>query len=484
MACAHPPQPNLRIFCIINSCATQNERERHKHITLIILIHTLVFLAFWLTNLPYQESLNNFLIGATGLRVNFLLTFMVFAGLVGLWSAARLAVRRAIRGWPYLAVGVFFLVFFYASFIVLFLKNPVQLYRLGEMFQYFRLILDGGLLLFLAWGLRRWMKVDGALKRVLLPCGLLALWLMPVFCTPGNVYRGPLPEKPRVIAHRGAATLAPENTLASMQKAAGLGVYGLETDISISADGVLFLMHDSTLLRTTDAAQVFPGRKDDPGETFTGDELSRLDAGSWFGGSAAFSGEPIPTLAAVLQVVRENDLYFIYDLRIPSAAHPYAGQALDLCLEEIKAAGVSDHTWILAEPDAIGRVQALLPGALLAMGIGYTDVPPLPESLVAQGYRVVNSVYGLSIRRIHAYQEAGLWVNLWVVDEPWQYSRLWLAGADSVASNVSQVLLSMPRPLLAMPYATYLAVWGLLGVSATFVYGWTSHSVRRKETQK
>ncbi len=65
--------------------------------TIVILIHTLLFLAFWLTNLPYQNTLNNFLVGATGLQVNFMVIFMVFAGLVALWSAARLALRRDIR---------------------------------------------------------------------------------------------------------------------------------------------------------------------------------------------------------------------------------------------------------------------------------------------------------------------------------------------------------------------------------------------------
>ncbi|MBN2389249.1 MAG: hypothetical protein JXR84_00915 [Anaerolineae bacterium] len=437
---------------------------------LVIFIHAMLFLAFWLTNLPYQETLNNFLIGATGLRANFLLIFMVFAGLVALWSTVHLTLRRNIRrtgpAWLYLVIGVFFLIFFYGSFTVLFLKNPVQLYRLGQLFQYFRLIVDTGLLLFLAWSLHRWVKANGTLKKALLPAGLLILWLIPVFWPPGNVYRGTLPEKPRLFAHRGASTLAPENTLASMQTAADLGAYGLETDITVSADGVLFLMHDDTLARTTNVAQVFPKREDDPAVTFTWDALSRLDAGSWFGERAAFSGEPIPILEAVLQVVKENDLYFIYDLRIPSAGHPYAGQALDLCLEEIKVSSVADHTWVLAEPGAITQIQSALPGAILAAGIGYTGIPPSPASLVADGYRVVNSVYGLSIRRIHAYQDAGLWVNLWVVDEPWQYSRLWLAGADSVTSNNSQGLLAMPRPVLAMPYGIYLLVWGFLGVIA------------------
>jgi hypothetical protein len=76
---------------------------------------------------------------------------------------------------------------------------------------------------------------------------------------------------------------------------------------------------------------------------------------------------------------------------------------------------------------------------------------------------------------VRAYQEAGLWVNLWVVDEPWQYSSLWLAGANSVTSNNSQGLLAIPRPVLALPYAVYLLVWGFLGIVAAGVYGWITH---------
>ncbi len=440
--------------------------------TLTILIHTVLFLAFWLTNLSYQETLNNFLVGATGTRINFLLLFMLLAGGVALWSAARLALHRdarAGRAWPYLTTGVFFLLFFYGSFAFLFLKNPIQLRRLGQLFQYFRLIVDAGLLLTLAWGLPRCVKGKRALHKSVVPVGLLILWLLPLFSPPGNVYRGALPEKPRLIAHRGASTLAPENTLAAMQQAVALGVYGLETDITVSADGVLFLLHDNTLARTTDVAQVFPGREDDPAGTFTWAELSRLDAGSWFSGRAAFPHEPIPTLAALLQVLQENDLVFIYDLRIPPAGHPFASQALDLCLAQLQASGIAGRTWILAETEALAPIQALLPEAILATGIDYKERPPAPDALIASGFRVVNSVYGLSQRQIQAYRNAGLWVNLWVVDEPWQYSRLWLAGAGSVTTNRPQRLLTISRPVLAMPYGIYLALWGFLGTMAVLV---------------
>lgn len=462
---------------------------------LIILIHAVVFLVFWLTNLSYWESLNAFLAGMTGIRVNFLLLFMAFAGLVGLWSAVYLALRRKVAGGrggghggghgggdmggnmgghigpPLRVTGGFFLLFFYGSFVVLFLKNPLQLFRLGQLWGYFRLIMDAGLLLFLAWALPRWLKDHAALWKAAAPVGLLLLWLLPVFFPPGNVYCGALPERPRLFAHRGASTLAPENTLVAMRQAVDLGVYGLETDITVSADGVLFLLHDATLARTTDVAEVFPGREDDRADTFTWDELARLDSGSWFGRRAGFAREPIPALEALLQGVADSGVAFLYDLRIPPEGHPYRAQALDLCLEALRDSGVAARTWILADTETLPHVRALLPEAILATGIDASETPPAPADVVAGGYRVVNSAYRLSRSEIQAYQDAGLWVNLYVVDEPWQYSRLWLAGADSVTSNTIQRFLALPRPVLALPYGAYLAVWGVLGFIAVGVFG-------------
>ncbi len=127
-----------------------------------------------------------------------------------------------------------------------------------------------------------------------------------------------------------------------------------------------------------------------------GTSCPSLKARRLFDGRAIFPGEPIPTLEAMLQVVKKNNLYFIYDLRIPSAGHPYSDRALNLCLEEIKAAGVADHTWVLAQPDEIDQVRSTLPDAILAAGIGYNDKPLSPAVLVVDGYRVVNSVYSLS----------------------------------------------------------------------------------------
>ncbi|MCU0942812.1 MAG: glycerophosphodiester phosphodiesterase [Hydrogenophaga sp.] len=94
---------------------------------------------------------------------------------------------------------------------------------------------------------------------------------------------------PRWIAHRGAGKLAPENTLGAFRLGASHGYRMYECDAKLSADGVVFLMHDDTLDRTTNGHGVAGER--------TWSELSRLDAGGWH--SRAWAGEPPATLAAV-----------------------------------------------------------------------------------------------------------------------------------------------------------------------------------------
>lgn len=83
------------------------------------------------------------------------------------------------------------------------------------------------------------------------------------------------------LAHRGASHYAPENTLAAFYYGIQLGANGLETDLRISRDGVVFLHHDDRLDRTTNGSGL-------PAD-YLWKELQRLDAGSWF--SPAFAGE-------------------------------------------------------------------------------------------------------------------------------------------------------------------------------------------------
>ena len=92
--------------------------------------------------------------------------------------------------------------------------------------------------------------------------------------------------RPRVVCHRGASHHAPENTLASADKAIALGADFVELDVRESADGVLFVMHDRTVDRTTNGSGEIAA--------MSSAEIAALDAGAWFG--PAFAGERVPRL--------------------------------------------------------------------------------------------------------------------------------------------------------------------------------------------
>lgn len=113
---------------------------------------------------------------------------------------------------------------------------------------------------------------------------------------------------PAVIAHRGASFNAPEETIASYTLARELGADYLEMDIQRTKDGVLIALHDDTLERTTNIAQVYPARVKDPLSSFTLAEIKALDAGSWFNTAhpdrarASYAGLKILTLDEVIDI--------------------------------------------------------------------------------------------------------------------------------------------------------------------------------------
>jgi glycerophosphoryl diester phosphodiesterase len=128
------------------------------------------------------------------------------------------------------------------------------------------------------------------------------------------------PSCPLVIAHRGFRGIAPENTLVAAQKGFDAGADMWELDVAASSDGELVVMHDTTLVRTTDASVRFPSRSPWNVYDFTLGELKSLDAGSWYsrtdpflqikagrigaGELQSFSGLHIPTLREALDLTK------------------------------------------------------------------------------------------------------------------------------------------------------------------------------------
>jgi len=125
---------------------------------------------------------------------------------------------------------------------------------------------------------------------------------------------------PMVIGHRGDSAHAPENTIIAFQKALELGD-GFETDLRFSKDGVVVLIHDEWVNRTTNGT----GRVAD----MTLAELEALDAGSWFG--PQFAGAKIPTLEEGLRLIQNlTDKAVVLDLKVEGLGKAVAEVAYSL----------------------------------------------------------------------------------------------------------------------------------------------------------
>ena len=114
--------------------------------------------------------------------------------------------------------------------------------------------------------------------------------------------------RPLVIGHRGYCRLAPENTIPAFELALDAGADLIELDCRTSKDGVLIVIHDRELDRTTDARRRWK-RRHIKVESVTAAEIQSLDAGSWF--DREFAGTKVPLLSEALETIQAGSVTLI-----------------------------------------------------------------------------------------------------------------------------------------------------------------------------
>ena len=125
--------------------------------------------------------------------------------------------------------------------------------------------------------------------------------------------------KTRVIGHRGWAQ-APENTMSAFRQAVAKGARAIELDVQVSRDGVMCVLHDEKLDRTTNGS----GKLSE----HTWEQLSRLDAGSWF--SPEFAGEKLPRLEEVLDWAKESRTHVFIEVKKGTRPADFPQQLVEL----------------------------------------------------------------------------------------------------------------------------------------------------------
>uniref|UniRef100_A0A667ZMM8 Glycerophosphodiester phosphodiesterase domain containing 4b n=1 Tax=Myripristis murdjan TaxID=586833 RepID=A0A667ZMM8_9TELE len=318
---------------------------------------------------------------------------------------------------------------------------------------------------------------------------LFSLYLVPLgLYSPCIKEEGTLGPAPALIGHRGAPMLAPENTLMSFEKAVEAGSEGLETDVTISFDGVPFLMHDRSLRRTTNIQEVFKNRTDTLAAMFTWAELESLNAGAWFLSHNPFGtvgslgaedhmragNQSICSLQAFLQLAAHTDKLVIFDLYRPPRGHPYRDTWIQRTLERCTGlgSGFGDVLWLPSDLRAL--VQEMDPE------LQQTSGSRLPlEELRSNHIVKLNLHYSaMSPELVRYYAAVNISTNLYVISEPWLYSLAWCTGVQSVTTNAPQLLSTMSAPLFLMTPDEYNLMWiltdvvSLMLVLTIFMFHW------------
>ncbi|HWI83869.1 glycerophosphodiester phosphodiesterase [Ramlibacter sp.] len=237
---------------------------------------------------------------------------------------------------------------------------------------------------------------------------------------------------PRWVAHRGAGKLAPENTMAAFRLGADHGYRMFECDAKLSADGVPFLMHDATLERTTNSAQVLGAGPHIGGEQ-PWSLLSQLDAGGWH--SRPYAGEPLATLENLARFCLRSDYFLNIEIKPTPGLEQRTGEVVAREAARLWAGRPVPPLLTSFRPESLAGAQAAAPqlprGLLLdSLWNGWFDVArQLDCSAIVCNYALWTPE---TVAQVHG---AGMRCLSYTVNDEWVAQRLWQLGTDAIITD-------------------------------------------------
>ncbi len=230
-----------------------------------------------------------------------------------------------------------------------------------------------------------------------------------------------------IVAHRGAAGKAPENTLAAINQAIEDKTDWVEIDVQETVDGEVVVIHDSDFMKLA-------GKQIKVWDA-TLAQMGDIDIGSWF--DPSFSQQRVPTLKQVLEVARDK-ANVVIELKYYGHDKKLEQRVVDI----VEEAGMVKQTAIMSlKYDALKKVRALRPswniGLLSATAIG--DLTGLDADFLAVAMGMASGGF---VRRAH---EVGKQVFVWTVNDPISMSRMMSLGVDGIITDEPE----MARQVLA-----------------------------------
>lgn len=227
----------------------------------------------------------------------------------------------------------------------------------------------------------------------------------------------------QVIGHRGAAALAPENTWIGFDRALALGVDAIETDVQATSDGVLVLIHDLRLDRTTDGQGLVA---ETPWSVVGG-----LDAGGWF--DPQYRHARVPLLDETL-VRYGQRTHIALEIKQPGIEIEVLQRVKTLSLLET----VTFTSFDFASVERIRRAESAARVGFLASDISPASVDRVLDVGLEQFCPPADAV---TAELVSGWQDLGLNVRAWGVRTPALMQRAIDAGVDGMTVDFPDLLL-------------------------------------------
>lgn len=243
----------------------------------------------------------------------------------------------------------------------------------------------------------------------------------------------------KILAHRGANHLAPQNTLPAFRKAIELGADGVENDVHLTKDGVLVICHNYNI----DATSNGKGYISD----YTLEELKKFDFGSYF--SEDFAGTPIPTLDEFLDLA---DAFEIINIEIKSPLQK-GTDIVRKTINAVKEHGLFDRLLISSFDDSL-LVEAKEIDKTVKTGLLYDMASEKIEAILDDTIGFAKAIGVDALHPLVAYvnedyieeaHENGFIVNPWTVNLEKVYCHLKEWGCDGVITDTPDVAAKFAR---------------------------------------
>ena len=236
---------------------------------------------------------------------------------------------------------------------------------------------------------------------------------------------------PLVAAHRGGALLWPENSLLAYRNALALGVDLLETDVHLTADGEVVVIHDPTFDRTTTSQGAV---RDVKLADLLGVRLKAADG--------SVTGEQLPTLRELLDLLRPSAARLLLEIKVGPGRQPYPGIE-EKVLALVRDAGLMDRVSIMAfEDETVRRVRTLDPRVrtVLLVSRSRAERAAGAREIVRLVTAVGAADLGIDYRAltpevVAAARAARIRVAAWTVNEEADIQRVIGLGVDIVISD-------------------------------------------------